>query len=218
MVEYTLEQWLLFFYIYCFIGWIWESSYVSVCKRKWVNRGFLKGPFLPLYGSGAVCILIVTIPFRENILMMCIAGMIFATVLEYVTGYVMEKLFRVRYWDYTGNFMNINGYICLKSTLCWGVMTILLVRVFHVRIEHLVLAVREEYAEHLVLLLTPILAVDFVTSFSAALHLRDALIQKERIVEELQKLSQKKRNWKELYRKLATKQESSFTWRCGNFI
>ena len=74
MTEYTLSQWMLFFYIYCFLGWVWESIYVSVCEKKLVNRGFLKGPFLPIYGSGAICILVVTIPVRGNIPAMCIAG------------------------------------------------------------------------------------------------------------------------------------------------
>ena len=92
MTAYTVSQWILFFYIYCFCGWVWESAYVSVCERKPVNRGFLKGPFLPIYGSGAICILIVTIPVRGNIPAMCIVGMVSATVLEYITGYVMERL------------------------------------------------------------------------------------------------------------------------------
>ena len=151
MTEYTLSQWLLFFYIYCFFGWVWESTYVSVCQRKLVNRGFLKGPWLPIYGSGAICILVVTIPVRGNIPAMCIVGMVSAAVLEYVTGYVMERLFRVRYWDYTGKFLNINGYICLASVLCWGVMTILVVDVIHVRIEQMVMMLSTQMTDLIVL-------------------------------------------------------------------
>ena len=110
---YVISMGILLFFFYCFCGWVWESAYVSVCERKLVNRGFLKGPFLPIYGSGAICILIVTIPVRGNIPAMCIVGMVAATVLEYITGYVMERLFKVRYWDYTGKFLNVHGYICL---------------------------------------------------------------------------------------------------------
>lgn len=192
MTEYTLSQWVLFFYIYCFLGWVWECLYVSICKRKFVNRGFMKGPFLPIYGSGAICILIVTIPFRGNIPLMCIAGMVSAAILEYVTGYVMEQLFRVRYWDYTGKFLNLNGYICLASVLCWGVMTILVVDVIHVYVERLVLAININIVDIIVMVLTPLLTADFVTSFTAALRLRDILIQKELITEELKKLAVKK--------------------------
>lgn len=192
MQMYTPAQWVLFFYIYCLIGWIWESTYVSVCTRKLVNRGFLKGPFLPIYGSGAICILIVTIPFRGSVWQMALVGMAAATLLEYVTGAVMERLFRVRYWDYTGKFLNVNGYICLSSTLCWGVMTVLLVKVFHIHIEKLVLSVDENYISGLVLLITPCITADFVTSFHAAIHLRELLIQNERVRAELLRLAQKK--------------------------
>ena len=192
MAEYTLSQWILFFYIYCFLGWVWESAYVSVCRRKLVNRGFLKGPFLPIYGSGAICILVVTIPVRGNIPAMCIVGMVSATVLEYVTGYVMERLFGVRYWDYSDKFLNLQGYVCLMSTLCWGVMTVLVVDVLHVRIEELVLAVEERYVQLIVLVMTPVLTVDFVTSFNAALRLRDLLVRSERLTEELRRLGEKK--------------------------
>ncbi|MDO4323679.1 MAG: hypothetical protein Q4C61_14240 [Lachnospiraceae bacterium] len=192
MEMYTVSQWVMFFYIYCFFGWVWESCYVSVKSKKLVNRGFLKGPFLPIYGSGALCVLIVTIPVRGNIPLMFVTGMVAATLLEYVTGAVMERLFRVRYWDYTGKFLNINGYICLGSTICWGVMTILIVDVVHQYIEQLVFAVDETYITILVLIITPVITADFVTSFHAAIHLRDVLIQNERIKEELQKLSEKK--------------------------
>lgn len=192
MEMYTVSQWVLFFYIYCFIGWVWESCYVSVKEKKLVNRGFLKGPFLPIYGSGALCVLIVTIPVRGNIPLMFLTGMVSATLLEYVTGAVMERLFRVRYWDYTGKFLNINGYVCLGSTLCWGVMTVLIVDVVHQYIERLVFAVDEKYVTMLVLALTPVITADFVTSFHAAIHLRDILVQNERIKEELQKLNEKK--------------------------
>ena len=171
---------------------VWESCYVSAKKRKLVNRGFLKGPFLPIYGSGALCVLIVTIPVRGNIPLMFLTGMVAATLLEYVTGAVMERLFRVRYWDYTGKFMNVNGYICLGSTICWGVMTVLIVDVVHQYIEKLVFSVDEKYVTALVLAITPVITADFVTSFHAAIHLRNILIQNERIKEELQKLAEKK--------------------------
>lgn len=192
MTMYTVSQWILFFYIYCFCGWVWESAYVSVCQRKLVNRGFLKGPFLPIYGSGAICILVVTMPVRGNIPAMCAVGMMSATALEYMTGYVMERLFKVRYWDYTGKFLNVHGYICLESTLCWGMMTVLVVDVIHVQIEKMVLAINARYVDVIVMIMTPLITADFVTSFIAAIHLRDLLEQKERVAEEMQKLVKKK--------------------------
>lgn len=191
MRMYTVSQWMMFFYIYCFLGWIWECCYVSVNEKKLVNRGFLKGPFLPIYGSGALCMLIVTIPVRDNLVLMFLAGMIAPTLLEYVTGAVMERLFRVRYWDYSDKFMNVNGYICLGSTVCWGVMTVILVKFGHQYVEKFVFAIDEAYTIMLVLVITPVLLIDFITSFHAAIHLRDILVQNERLREELHKLSEK---------------------------
>ena len=120
MHPYHLTQWILFFFFYSFVGWLWESGYVSVRKRQWVNRGFMYGPMLPLYGSGALTVLISTMGVRENILLIFLFGMMAATLLEYVTGAVMERIFRVRYWDYRNQKFNLNGYICVSSSLCWG--------------------------------------------------------------------------------------------------
>lgn len=119
-MSYSVLQWLLFFYIYCFIGWCFESAYVSLKKRRFVNRGFLKLPMLPIYGSGAIAILIVTIPVRDNLWLVWLFGMISATLLELVTGAVMELLFKVKYWDYSNQKFNYKGYICLSSSIAWG--------------------------------------------------------------------------------------------------
>lgn len=192
MMKYTMTQWLIFFYIYCFFGWVWECIFVSVRKRKLVNRGFLKGPLLPIYGSGAICILVVTLPVRGNIPAMFLIGMVAATALEYVTGWAMEKLFHVRYWDYTGQFLNINGHVCLGSTLCWGVLTVLVVEIFHVKLETLVFSFEPWMVDAAAFVITPLFTVDVVTSFHTALHLRDVLIQKERIATELKRLAERR--------------------------
>lgn len=101
MEAYTPLQWLLIFFVYSVLGWVWESCYVSVKSKRWVNRGFLHGPWLPIYGSGAVVVLLVTLPARGRPALIFLLGMIGATVLEYVTGESMEKFFHMRYWDYS---------------------------------------------------------------------------------------------------------------------
>lgn len=93
---------------------------MSVLKARWVNRGFMRGPFLPIYGSGAIVVLVFTLPFRTNAVRVFFAGMISATILEYFTGVAMEKLFHVRYWDYSNQRFNLNGHICVTSSLAWG--------------------------------------------------------------------------------------------------
>ena len=131
MHVYSAGQWVLLFFFYCFCGWVWESCYVSLCQRHWVNRGFLRGPLLPIYGSGAIIILFATLPVAGNLWLVWLLGMLAATALEYVTGAVMEALFKVRYWDYSDKKCNLNGYICLSSSIAWGFFSILLVRFIH---------------------------------------------------------------------------------------
>lgn len=138
MHSYTWYQWLTFFYIYCFIGWIFESTYVSLKERHLVNRGFLRIPMLPIYGTGAVMMLWVSLPVRDSLFLTWLSGLIGATVLEYVTGYVMEQLFKVRYWDYSNQKFNLHGYICLSSSVAWGFLTILMTRALHKPVDDFV--------------------------------------------------------------------------------
>ena len=126
MYVYGLPQWLMFFYIYCFAGWIFESVYVTLRTKHFVNRGFLRAPMLPLYGTGAVVMLWVSIPVRGNLVLTYLAGVIGATALEYVVGIGMEALFKVKYWDYSDQRFHFQGVICLSSSIAWGFLTLLL--------------------------------------------------------------------------------------------
>ena len=191
MHTYHLTQWLLFFFIYSFIGWIWESCYVSARKRQWVNRGFLHGPMLPIYGSGALVILISTIGVRENPWLIFLFGMLAATVLEYITGAAMEKLFHVRSWDYSRQKLNLNGYICASSSLCWGAFSVLLVRVIHVPVERAVLDIPLVITDGAALVLTVIMSVDLTQSFNEAMDLKRVLIQLEESKEQIKKMQEK---------------------------
>lgn len=185
MYAYSMTQWLFFFYFYCFFGWCFESTYVSIRKRKPVNRGFMRGPFLPIYGSGAIMMLLVSRPFYDNIILVYLAGCVGATVLEYVTGVTMEALFKVRYWDYSNQKFNFQGHICLSSTLCWGFLTILVTRGLHKPIERMVLSIQEPYFSIITYVLTAVIVVDFALSFKAALDLRAILIQMDKAKQEM---------------------------------
>ncbi len=185
MYSYTAVQWVFFFYFYCFFGWCFESAYVSLKCRKPVNRGFMRGPFLPLYGSGAIMMLVVSMPFQDNLVLVYIAGCIGATALEYVTGVVMEALFKVRYWDYSKNSFNYKGYICLWSSLAWGALTILMTEVIHKPIEQLVLKIPTQILTVVTMLLTAVIFADFALSFKAALDLKNVLVSMEKAKTEL---------------------------------
>lgn len=188
MYEYRWYQWLLFFYIYCFAGWIFESSYVSIKERRLVNRGFLRLPLLPLYGTGAVMMLLVSLPIQDHLVLVYIAGVGAATLLEYVTGWAMEGLFKVRYWDYSNQRFNVNGYICLSSSIVWGFLTILLTEVIHKPVERLVLGLSMGTAIGLAAAISILFAADAVESFRAALDLGRALEAVTRMKGDLEEL------------------------------
>lgn len=185
MYDYHFSQWLLFFFVYCFFGWVWESCYVSAKQRKWVNRGFLHGPLIPIYGFGAISVLFVVIPVRDHLALVYILGMASATLLEYVTGAVMERLFKVRYWDYSDKPMNLHGYICLVSSLAWGAFSVLLIHVIHMPVERLILDLHLGTAELLAFVITVLFAVDTTQSFNEAMDLREVI---ERLTESSQEV------------------------------
>ena len=191
MYVYTLGQWLLFFYLYCFLGWVWESCYVSLKQRRWVNRGFLRGPLLPIYGFGAVLILWATLPVRGSLALIFLLGMAAASALEYVTGAAMEALFKVRYWDYSQQPFNLNGHICLACSLAWGAFSILLVRVLHPPLEDLVLWLPGFLTDVLACGLTIYTTADTVRSFQAAMDLREVLTRLTEENEDLRRLARR---------------------------
>lgn len=191
MHSYQLTQWILFFFIYSFVGWCWESCYVSVRKHRWINRGFLHGPMLPIYGSGALVILISTIGVRENPWLIFLFGMLAATVLEYITGAVMERMFHVRYWDYSRQKLNLNGYICASSSLCWGVFSVLLVRIVHIPVERAVLDIPMFITDSAAFVLTVTASVDLTQSFNEAMDLKQVLAQLEESRERIRKLQER---------------------------
>ena len=181
MYGYTLTQWVLFFFWYCFLGWIWECSYVSVNqawkKKTWkfINRGFLHGPLIPIYGFGAIVILLATIRLRTNTFAVYVVGALTATLFELVTGTVMERLFKVKYWDYSDLPLNYHGHICLFVSLFWGCFSVLLVQVIHVPAEEFLMKIPSFPSEIAAFSLMAGFAIDAAQSFNEAMDLRDVL-------------------------------------------
>lgn len=188
MYAYTWYHWLTFFYFYCFFGWCFESAYVSIKERRPVNRGFLHLPMLPLYGTGAVMMLWVSIPVRNSLLLVYLSGVIAATALEYVTGTVMEWLFKVKYWDYSNQKFNLNGYICLSSSIAWGFLTILMTEVVHPPVERIVLNLNPVLECVCTAVITALFLTDTVRSTREALDLAHALEAATRLRGELDDL------------------------------
>lgn len=185
MYGYNFLQWLLFFFIYCFFGWCIESTIVSLKERKPVNRGFLKGPLLPIYGFGAITILMYTLPVVKYPILVYVMGAIGATILELFTGWAMEKILKVRYWDYTGKFLNVDGHICLECTLFWGLLGLILTYGVHKLIENLVLGLPFVALIIIDSIIAAIFISDFIVSAKAAIDLAKYLSKVDDIKKEI---------------------------------
>lgn len=188
MYNYNLFQWMIFFFVYCFFGWCIESAIVSVSKRRLVNRGFLRIPMLPLYGTGAILILFLTIPIREFPVLVYLVGTAGATVLEYVTGYAMEALFKMKYWDYSGHRFQLHGRICLSSSLFWGVLSVALTEYIHPPVERWILGISQPIVISVSCAAACIMLTDTVISARAALDLAKLLERLSTVKEEMERL------------------------------
>ena len=193
-MTYTQTQWIFLFYIYCICGWIWETMYVSVKNRQWVNRGFLHGPWLPIYGSGAILVLLVTLPVQESDLLIFLVGMVCATTLEYVTGAVMERIFKMRYWDYSDMTWNLNGYVCLPVAVVWGVFSLAMVHLLHPPVHELLVQIPERVVEFVTMVLTVLFTMDVTKSVQNALDLKAFMQQianNQEIMERLEPVAER---------------------------
>ena len=106
-----MSQVILLFFIYSFIGWLWETVYCSLKAKKFVYRGFLVGPYCPIYGFGVLSVLYFVEPFENNLLVLYVGSAVLVTILEYVTSYGLEKLFHASWWDYHDVPFNLNGRV-----------------------------------------------------------------------------------------------------------
>ena len=184
LYSYSAAEWLLVFYLYCFLGWCFESAVVSVQQRRFVNRGFLRGPMLPIYGFGATLLLHIALPLHAHPVWLFFASMVAATVFEYIVGVVMERLFKIKYWDYSEHRFQFRGYICLQSSVCWGVMGLLLTWVIHPPVEALVVGLPFVLLLVLDVLLSAAFVSDVVVSVRAALDLAKLLEELDRLREQ----------------------------------
>lgn len=205
-----IERWVAYFMTYCFIGWCFESTYVSLKERRITNRGFLKGPFLPIYGFGAITILISTILVTWSIPLIFICGMIGATLLEYITGAVMEAMFSMKYWDYSNQRFNIKGYICLSSSIAWGFFSVLLVKVVHVPISKYIDNMDKRILAVLIFIIMAVMVTDFMFSFKNALALRKLLVYQTNIRKELADITERFSEAKEAFSEMANEKQREY--------
>lgn len=159
-LQQQITIWILYFFAYSIVGWLWESSYVSVRTHKWTNSGFLVGPVVPVYGFSMMALLALIEPFKQNILSLFIFSALLVTVIEYITSWLMEKLFKARWWDYSKIPLNLNGRVALPISLFWGFGVVIIVKFIHPIISRMVEQIATNYGILTVVIMIAIIMFD----------------------------------------------------------
>ena len=177
----TFIEWFIYFVIYSFIGYIAEVLFVSFSQKKLVNRGFLCGPICPIYGLGAISMIIFLKRYVHDYTALFVFGALIASTLEYFISYALEKIFHNKWWDYSDKKINVNGRVCLSNTVLFGLGSVALLEFIHPFVSKYLLRVSKDYLIIIFIILLVVLILDTIYSCVIAYNLRSRII----IVEEL---------------------------------
>ena len=168
--SYHVIQWFL---IYSILGWCVESAHMSICSRKLVNRGFVKGPICPIYGFGALGVYFMLQPFEGHYALLYICGAVAATAFELLVAKVMLILFGQVWWDYTDKPYNYKGIICLESTVAWGFYTVFMFGF----LQRIVEQIANSYSYHHGIMVGSLIILAFSIDLGRSLYLakKDAI-------------------------------------------
>lgn len=184
-----LYEIILCFFIYGFLGWCTEVAFAAGKERRFVNRGFLNGPICPIYGVGVVAVVVLLEPYENNLFILYVASIIVVTALEWVTGFILEKLFHSKWWDYSNMPLNLNGYVCLLFSLIWGVACVAIVKWIHPFIFKGVKILPVWFGTILLVLLGIGMLADLYVTVTNILQMNRHLARMEEIAAELRKIS-----------------------------
>ena len=160
----TISRYFILFMMYSFAGWVMETLWVSWCNKRLVDRGFLIGPYCPIYGFGALLIIILLNKFSYNPCILFIMTTILCGVLEYFSSWCMEKLFKARWWDYSDKKFNLKGRICLRNLIAFGIMGIIVTYYINPYVEIWISYLNKSELNAISLVLWTIFIMDFVVS------------------------------------------------------
>ncbi|NLI90160.1 MAG: putative ABC transporter permease [Epulopiscium sp.] len=161
-MQYSLIGYLWIFVIYAFLGWCVEVAFHTVTSGKFVNRGFLNGPICPIYGVGMAILIFVLGPLVDNLILLFIGSIILTSILELITGYVLEKVFDTKWWDYSNLPFNIGGYISLSFSIAWGLGAVFVLNIIHAPIHKLISYLDNTVGYVLLLIFFSYFTIDFI--------------------------------------------------------
>jgi len=154
-----------YFIVYSFLGWVCETTYCSLAAKKFINRGFLVGPFCPIYGTGAVLVLLLLKDYKSDLFVFFGMSILIAAVVEYLSSYLLEKIFNLSLWDYSKNKFNLNGRICVKNLLLFALLCLIIIYVTDPILENITRSMPTWVIDTILIVATILFSVDaFITS------------------------------------------------------
>ena len=171
---HNIEVYILLFFIYSFGGWLLEVFCRLVADRRFINRGFLIGPYCPIYGTGALLMTFLLKRYLSDPFTLFIMAMLICSILEYITSFVMEKLFNARWWDYSHYRFNINGRICLETTIPFGIFGFLICYVMNPFLLNYIEMLPQIALLIIDILLVIVFFIDNIISFKVILSVKKA--------------------------------------------
>lgn len=181
---------LWIFSIYAFIGWCVEVAFAAVSDGVFVNRGFLNGPYCPIYGIGVLIVVAVLTPLKGNPLILFAGSVLLTTILEYMTGFVLEKVFKNKWWDYSEMPFNIRGYVCLKFSIMWGLGCMFIMNQIHPYIYRFIQWIPKKAGTILLVMLVAAFVGDAIVTVNTILKFNKKMRVLEEIASGMHRLSE----------------------------
>lgn len=227
----TFYEILWIFVIYAFIGWCAEVAFAALTRGVFVNRGFLNGPYCPIYGCGVLLVIVAMDPLKHNLILLFIGSLLLTSVLEYITGFILEKVFHNQWWDYSDEPFNIKGYVCLRFSVMWGLACIFIIRIIHPAIYGFIQWIPKKIGIVLLAVIAVCFVIDLIVtvstiiSFNKRLRLMDEIAAKlkiisnaigenvyENVMDTLEKKEEFEENHAALFQQLEKKKELLHTY------
>ena len=182
---FSFSEIALLFFIYSFLGWCVEVAFVAVTAGKVTNRGFLNGPVCPIYGCGMIGVLLALLPVEKNIWLLFLGGMVICSAVELFGGWILDKIFHMRWWDYSDEKFNIGGYVCLAFSFMWGMAVVFAVKFVHHPIMAVVKKIPFQIQVIIVVVCGVVFVVDMIVTLKNLIGINKSLGQLYKLAESL---------------------------------
>ena len=180
----------ILFWLYSFLGWLMETTWVSLQSKKFINRGFFMGPYCPIYGTGGVLLLVLS-PYKDSPFLVFILSIVICSIIEYLTSYILEMIYKVRWWDYSNRMFNLNGRVCLFNSICFGLLGMLMVSYLNPVFLNLITSLSDTILTIIALTILIITLIDMSITFSIMFDIRKTIINlKEKTITSIFKKNQ----------------------------